>query len=292
MLKKSLALGLVSAGSLTAHAQSSVTLYGLVDAGLAYTKKQKGASNLQQTSGKLSGSRSWRTWAGLSFDPYRSFDRCARRGSARNLERFDCFPFGIDAVTRASRRHGQNPPLMNLLLRLCLVFLLSRRRRRLHILDTCVTPFRVWPNDLDVLRHMTNGRYFAILDLARVDLLLRSRVWQRVNAQRWYPVVTLETMRFHRSLHLWERYDVTTRVIGWDEKHVFLEQGFMRGGTQVAIGVVRTRFLKRGGGTVPTRELLAWIGVTQPSPDLPQWVAQWNRAEGGAAVHEQSVAQT
>ncbi|WP_186059515.1 thioesterase family protein [Burkholderia gladioli] len=181
---------------------------------------------------------------------------------------------------------------MNLLLRLCLVFLLSRRRRRLHILDTCVTPFRVWPNDLDMLRHMTNGRYFAILDLARVDLLLRSRVWQRVNAQRWYPVVTLETIRFHRSLHLWERYDVTTRVIGWDEKHVFLEQGFIRGGTQVAIGVVRTRFLKRGGGTVPTRELLAWIGVTQPSPDLPEWVAQWNRAEGGAAVHEQSVAQT
>ncbi|MEK6367408.1 MAG: thioesterase family protein [Burkholderia gladioli] len=165
---------------------------------------------------------------------------------------------------------------MNLLLRLCLVFLLSQRRRRLHILDTCVTPFRVWPNDLDVLRHMTNGRYFAILDLARVDLLLRSRVWQRVNAQRWYPVVTLETIRFHRSLHLWERYDVTTRVIGWDEKHVFLEQGFIRGGTQVAIGVVRTRFLKRGGGTVPTRELLAWIGVTQPSPDLPEWVVQWN----------------
>ncbi|WP_186134162.1 porin [Burkholderia gladioli] len=57
MLKKSLALGLVSAGSLTTHAQSSVTLYGLVDAGLAYTNNQKGASNVQQTSGKLSGSR-------------------------------------------------------------------------------------------------------------------------------------------------------------------------------------------------------------------------------------------
>ena len=172
---------------------------------------------------------------------------------------------------------------MNLLLRLCLTFLLSWRRQRLHILDTCVTPFRVWPNDLDVLRHMTNGRYFAILDLGRVDLLLRSRVWQRVNAQGWYPVVTLETIRFRRSLHLWERYDVTTRVIGWDEKHVFLEQGFNRGGDQVALGVVRTRFLKRGGGSVSTNELLAWIGVTEPSPELPEWVAQWSRAEGGMA---------
>lgn len=147
---------------------------------------------------------------------------------------------------------------MNLLLRLCVTFLLSWRRRRLHVLDTCVTPFRVWP---------------------------------RVNAQRWYPVVTLETIRFHRSLHLWERYDVTTRVIGWDEKHVFLEQGFRRDGTEVALGVVRTRFLKRGGGTVPTNELLAWIGVTQPSPDLPEWIVQWSRAEGGMATRAESVLQ-
>ncbi|TGU67753.1 thioesterase, partial [Mesorhizobium sp. M00.F.Ca.ET.186.01.1.1] len=69
----------------------------------------------------------------------------------------------------------------------------------------------------------------------------------------------------------------------WDEKHVFLEQGFNRGGDQVALGVVRTRFLKRGGGSVPTNELLASIGVTEPSPELPEWVAQWSRAEGGMA---------
>ncbi len=60
MLKKTFALGLVSAtsaASFAAHAQSSVTLYGIVDAGVAYTNNQKGASNVQQTSGKLSGSR-------------------------------------------------------------------------------------------------------------------------------------------------------------------------------------------------------------------------------------------
>ncbi|MBI0329390.1 porin [Burkholderia plantarii] len=57
MLKQTLALGGAFAASLAAHAQSSVTLYGVVDAGVAYTNNQKGASNLQQTSGKLSGSR-------------------------------------------------------------------------------------------------------------------------------------------------------------------------------------------------------------------------------------------
>ncbi|MCA3877817.1 MAG: porin, partial [Burkholderia sp.] len=57
MIKKSVVLGLVSIGSVNAYAQSSVTLYGVVDAGIAYTNNQGGASNIQQTSGKLSGSR-------------------------------------------------------------------------------------------------------------------------------------------------------------------------------------------------------------------------------------------
>ncbi|GAB6846509.1 thioesterase family protein [Paraburkholderia kururiensis] len=175
---------------------------------------------------------------------------------------------------------------MSLLLRLLTTLLFSARRGPLNVLDTCVTPFRVWLNDLDVLRHMTNSRYFAILDLARVDLMIRSGLFKRLNARGWYPVVTLETLRFHRSLELGERYEVATRVIGWDEKNIFLEQGFVRDGAQVALGVVRARFLKRSGGTVSTAELMELAGITQPSPPLPEWVRQWSAAEGGMAVNQ------
>lgn len=177
---------------------------------------------------------------------------------------------------------------MSLLLRLVLLLFTSRRRSRLQVLDTCVTPFRVWINDLDVLLHMNNGRYFTILDLARVDLMMRSGLWRQLKAQGWYPVVTLETMRFHRSLELGDRYDVHTRVIGWDEKHIFIEQGFVRGDTQVALAVVRARFLKRKGGIVTTAELLDLSGTTQASPALPEWVASWSDAEGGMAVQSSS----
>lgn len=177
---------------------------------------------------------------------------------------------------------------MSLLLRLILLLLTSARRSRLHVLDTCVTPFRVWINDLDVLLHMNNGRYFTILDLARVDLMMRSGLWRQLRAQGWYPVVTLETLRFHRSLELGDRYDVHTRVIGWDEKHIFIEQGFVRDDAPVALAVVRARFLKRKGGTVTTAELLALAGIAQASPALPEWVASWSEAEGGMAFQPSS----
>jgi general bacterial porin, GBP family len=40
-----------------AHAQSSVTLYGLIDAGITYTNNQGGHSNFKATSGSINGSR-------------------------------------------------------------------------------------------------------------------------------------------------------------------------------------------------------------------------------------------
>jgi len=40
-----------------AHAQNSVTLYGLIDAGLTYTNNQGGSKNFQETSGSVNGSR-------------------------------------------------------------------------------------------------------------------------------------------------------------------------------------------------------------------------------------------
>jgi predicted porin len=51
------AIGALSATMTAAHAQSAVTLYGLIDTSLVYTNNQKGNSNYQMSSGTLSGSR-------------------------------------------------------------------------------------------------------------------------------------------------------------------------------------------------------------------------------------------
>jgi predicted porin len=57
-MKKNLGIPVVCAiFCLTARAQSTVTLYGLVDDGLIYTSNQKGASNLQAVTGPTNSSR-------------------------------------------------------------------------------------------------------------------------------------------------------------------------------------------------------------------------------------------
>jgi general bacterial porin, GBP family len=57
MKLRNLAIAAATLFAGAAHAQSSVTLYGLIDESIVYTNSQKGASNVQLNSGTLSTSR-------------------------------------------------------------------------------------------------------------------------------------------------------------------------------------------------------------------------------------------
>lgn len=57
MNKTLIVAALAGIPAIAAHAQSSVTLYGLIDAGITYTNNQGGHSAWQETSGSINGSR-------------------------------------------------------------------------------------------------------------------------------------------------------------------------------------------------------------------------------------------
>jgi acyl-CoA thioesterase FadM len=166
---------------------------------------------------------------------------------------------------------------MNLFLRLLLLLFTAPFRPRCDILGPTRKRFIVWPPDLDVLWHVNNGVYLSMLDVARVDLLLRSGVAGKLRARGYYPVVAAETIRFRRSLQLFQAFDVETRVLGWDDKAFIIQHRFLRGEELVAEAVIRSRFLKRKGGTVSSAELLELVGKDEPSPELPAWIDAWNR---------------
>lgn len=165
---------------------------------------------------------------------------------------------------------------MNLLLRMLWTMLFSKSRGAVDAMGPCRTPFRCWPTDLDVLRHMNNGKYFSIMDLARVDLMTRSGLLPKLQAKGWYPVVVAESMRFRKSIDLFARFDVETVVLGWDDKAILVGQKFLKGDAIVAEAVVRARFLKKTGGSVLPPEIMALAGLTGPSPALPEWIRAWN----------------
>ena len=137
---------------------------------------------------------------------------------------------------------------------------------------------RVLPTDLDILGHMNNGVYLSIMDLGRMDLMIREGFWAKLRAQKMYPVMVSETITFRRSLHPWERFILETRVIGVDDKALFVEQRFVVDGEIAALAMTRARFLQVGGPTVSIARLSELPGVDLAAFELPTWVIQWAEA--------------
>lgn len=162
---------------------------------------------------------------------------------------------------------------MNLFFRLILTIIAAFRGPKLEALDLAETHYRVLPNDLDTNVHMTNARYLSIMDLARVDLIVRSGFLTQMRARKWYPVVGESHLVHRRSLAPFERYTVRTQILCWDEKWVYLAQDFIRHGRDgeqlAARGIVKTLFLGPEG-RVSTDELIKAFGYDGPAPEIPE----------------------
>ncbi len=168
---------------------------------------------------------------------------------------------------------------MNLLFRLIRIVIAALLRPRLDMLDTSDLSLRVWPNDLDFNLHMNNGRYFTVMDLGRIDLMIRAGVARWMWRRKWTPVVASETMRFPRALKPFQRYRLKTRVLCWDERWVFLEQRFETlAGELAALGIVKA-VLTAERRTMRPKEALKIMGMLRRSPVMPPAVKAWALAE-------------
>ncbi|WP_114856835.1 thioesterase family protein [Azospirillum brasilense] len=163
---------------------------------------------------------------------------------------------------------------MNLLFRLIAVIVAALTGRPVGFLEPARLRFRVWPTDLDLNLHMTNARYFSVMDLGRVDLMLRSGMGRSILRHRWQPVIGAANLRFRRPLAPFQRFELATRVLCWDDKYFFIEHRVETATGTAALAVVQGAFVARGA-VVPPADILAIHGEHGESPPMPDAVAAW-----------------
>ncbi|MGE4481774.1 thioesterase family protein [Acidocella sp.] len=170
---------------------------------------------------------------------------------------------------------------MNLIFRLIYVLFGAWRRAKLGMEEISCLYFRVWPLDLDLNLHMTNSRYLALMDLGRVDLILRSGAWAAMRRDRLGVVLAGAAMRFRRPLKPFARMTLATRLLGWDERWMYVEQIFTGPDGVACSAVVRAAFVK-GGKLVPPGPVLELTrpGATKLEP--PGWAVDWAALEEAA----------
>lgn len=167
---------------------------------------------------------------------------------------------------------------MKLIPRLVVVAARAMIRPNLSVLQTSHCRFRVLPTDLDVNLHMNNGRFLQIMDVARIDWLLRTGTLQNALGQRRRLVLGGVMMRYVRELRVLQSYVVATRLVGWDRRFFYIEHRFETPDQRlVAVGIVRAAQCN-GHGIVPAPDIAADHGQGS-SPKLPDYIRSWNDAD-------------
>jgi acyl-CoA thioesterase FadM len=107
------------------------------------------------------------------------------------------------------------------------------------------------------------------MDYGRIHLLARGGVLKPALKARWAPVVGAVWITYRRSLPLWARYQLATRLVCWDERWFYMEQTFSGDEGLVAVGWVKGALLDKTG-TVPPQRIMDLVQPGIVSPPLTE----------------------
>lgn len=135
-----------------------------------------------------------------------------------------------------------------------------------------VTRWRVMPGDLDLFGHMNNSRYLMLMDFGRLHYLARMGMLTTAFRQRWIVPVGMAQVDFHRSLKPFERFEIATQVLSWNDRWFFMRQTFrtlQNPARTVATAYVKTMFRSASGHVEPNEVVCMALGHDFEAPALP-----------------------
>jgi acyl-CoA thioesterase FadM len=177
---------------------------------------------------------------------------------------------------------------MNLWFRVLWLFLTAPFRARIEPpFGVSRLTFRVWPTDIDTNLHMNNGRYLAIADLGRTDLLLQTGLWRAVLKEGFLPMLSGSAIRYRRELKPFQSFTLESRIVCWRATTFVMEHRYVTEGgdgkpVTAALALVRGGlYSRRERQFVPAERLVRLAGYEGDSPAFEPEVDAFLAVEDG-----------
>ncbi|MGD9591406.1 MAG: thioesterase family protein [Candidatus Berkiella sp.] len=168
---------------------------------------------------------------------------------------------------------------MNLYLRL--IWLLLRLpfiKKQSNLLAPSSLKMRVCINDLDLNFHVNNGRYLTMMDLGRIHYMAKTTLLKKTLKRKWMPVLGSTKVNFIRPLNAFNKFTMTTQLLYWDEKWVYLEQKIFKKDQLCVTALFKILFISKKG-KIASEELLKLFPQTTLKPSLPDYLGAWMESE-------------
>lgn len=159
------------------------------------------------------------------------------------------------------------------------LFLASRQPRLQSLTETHVSQHICWPHDLDIFLELNNGRALTLYDLGRIAMAQRVGLVDVLRQKRWGLTMAGSHVRFRRRIRGFERFEVRSRAVCWDDKFVYIEQSMWKRNGECASHVLYRAAVTDAEGIVTPVRVLAALAQDAVSPPMPDWIAQWTQAD-------------
>lgn len=142
-----------------------------------------------------------------------------------------------------------------------------------------VSAHRCWPSDIDLWMELNNGRTLTLFDLGRIPLARRIGLIDVLRRERWSMTMAGATVRYRRRIRTFEKIEMRSRAVFWDERFVYLEQSMWKQNGECANHALYRAAVTDKTGIVSPDRVMAAMGRNDPAPEAPEWVAAWIAAE-------------
>jgi acyl-CoA thioesterase FadM len=158
-------------------------------------------------------------------------------------------------------------------LRFLMTVLSARRRPAMEVRDTSRLRFRVWPTECDAA-FLNHAALLVMMECGRIDLMVRFGFLGLARSSRWYLPLQTMSVRFHRPARRFERLELCSRIVDWDDEAIWIDHQVTRGGRPVAEALVRN-LVRKGREPVRPEEILRVLGKEIPPrpAQRPDWAA-------------------
>lgn len=154
-----------------------------------------------------------------------------------------------------------------------------RKAPALDIGQSHISHHICWPWDLDFWAELNNGRTLTLYDLGRVPMAQRLGLNQTLMDNRWGMSMAGASVRWRVRIKLFDRFEIHSKPIGWDDKFFYMEQSIWKPDGRCAGHMLCRAAVTDAKGIVAPQIVTAKIGHDIASPEFADWVLAWIAAE-------------
>lgn len=158
---------------------------------------------------------------------------------------------------------------MNMLLRFFIMISLLKRELKLtpkhstlsqSELQAPITQYyRILPQDMGWRNHLPNYRYLSFIELNITNWLISCCHKKGIKMLRW--VMAMQEVVYLKQVSFLDKLEVTSRLLGWDEKYLYFEHQFFVKQQLRAVGLTKIILVDAQGKRAPSELDLAGVNL-------------------------------